>query len=189
MGNIFAKIAAVFSDFGGGNEYRILLLGLDAAGKTTLLYKTKINELVHTVPTIGFNVEELKIKNLTMNVWDVGGQTTIRALWRYYYQGSNAIVWVLDSADIERLQEARDTLQELLREDALQGIPLIVFANKQDMPKAMSVTEVAEGLEISSIYNRPWHVQACCAASGDGVFEGFDWLSETLRKGIKGGKH
>lgn len=185
MGNLIAKIADIFSDFGGGSEYRILLLGLDAAGKTTLLYKTKIGELVHTVPTIGFNVEEVKVKNLSMTVWDVGGQHTIRALWRYYYQGSHAIIWVLDSADAERMDEARDTLQELLAEDSLTGIPLIVFANKQDMPKAMPVAEVAEALNISSVYNRPWHIQACCAASGDGIYEGFDWLSETLRKAPK----
>lgn len=181
MGALVAKLAKVFGDFGNGQEYRILLLGLDAAGKTTLLYKTKIGELVHTVPTIGFNVETLQVKNLSMTVWDVGGQNTIRALWRYYYQGSHAIIWVLDSADTERLDEAKDTLQGLMAEDELRSVPVIVFANKQDLPKALSVTEVADGLGLSSIYNRPWHVQACCAASGDGIYEGFDWLSSTLK--------
>jgi small GTP-binding protein len=68
-------------------EYRILMLGLDAAGKTTLLYKLKLGEIQTTIPTIGFNVETLEYKNLKFTVWDVGGQTKIRHLWRHYYQG------------------------------------------------------------------------------------------------------
>lgn len=181
MGVLVSKLASLFSDFGTGKEYRILLLGLDAAGKTTLLYKTKIGEQVHTVPTIGFNVETVVVKNLTLCIWDVGGQHTIRALWRHYYQGSDAIIWVLDSADLERLDEAKETLQNLMSEDSLRSIPVIVFANKQDLPKAISVAQVADGLGLSGVHDRPWHVQACSATSGDGIFEGFDWLSKTLK--------
>jgi ADP-ribosylation factor protein 1 len=181
MGNFISALQDVFSSFGGGGEHRVLLIGLDAAGKTTLLYKMKIGEAVHTVPTIGFNVEEVKFKNTTMCIWDVGGQTTIRPLWRHYYQGSSAVVFVVDSADTERLDEARETLQNVLADDSLRKACLLVFANKQDLPKAMTVAELADGLGLTSTYNRQWHVQSCCAVSGDGIFEGFDWLSSTLK--------
>jgi len=181
MGGLVSALKDVFDSFGGGGEHRILLIGLDAAGKTTLLYKMKLGEAVHTVPTIGFNVEEVKFKNLTMCIWDVGGQTTIRPLWRYYYQGSSAIIFVVDSADTERLEEARETLEHVLSDDSLRKATLLVFANKQDLPKAMPVAEIADGLGLTSLYNRKWHVQACCATSGDGIFEGFDWLSTALK--------
>jgi small GTP-binding protein len=185
MGGLVSALKEVFEGFGGGGEHRILLIGLDAAGKTTLLYKMKIGEAVHTVPTIGFNVEEVKFKNITMNIWDVGGQTTIRPLWRYYYQGSSAVVFVVDSADHERMEEAKETLESVLADDSLRRATLLVFANKQDMPKAQSVAEVADGLGLTSMYNRKWHVQSCCAVNGDGIFEGFDWLSTALKDAPK----
>lgn len=181
MGNLVSALKSVFESFGGGGEHRILLLGLDAAGKTTLLYKMKVGEAVHTVPTIGFNVEEVKFKNVTMNIWDVGGQHTIRPLWRYYYQGASAVVFVVDSADSERLEEAKQTLESVLSDDSLRDATLLVYANKQDLPKAATVAELADGLGLSSMYNRQWHVQAACAVSGDGIYEGFDWLSSALK--------
>lgn len=182
MGNLLSAIGQLFQNFGDGGEHRILLIGLDAAGKTTLLYKLKIGETIHTLPTIGFNVEEMRYKNVTMNIWDVGGQTTIRPLWRYYYEQSSAIVFVVDSADEERMQEARDALSAAMNDEFLKTVPVLVYANKQDLPKALSVADIADGLELTSIYNRKWHVQACCAVSGDGIYEGFDWLSSALKK-------
>jgi ADP-ribosylation factor protein 1 len=115
-----------------------MMVGLDAAGKTTVLYKMRLGDVITTVPTIGFNVEELQYKKVKMTVWDIGGQDKIRPLWRYYYQGSDAVVFVVDSSDASRMTEAADELRKLMCEDELRDAKLLVLANKQDMPNAMS---------------------------------------------------
>ena len=113
---------------------RIILLGLDAAGKTTMLYKLKLNETVTTIPTMGFNVETVQsVPGLTMTVWDVSGQNKIRALWRHCYQGTDGIIWIVDSNDPTRLEESRDELMNVLsmRSDEISnGVPILLFANK-----------------------------------------------------------
>ena len=167
--------------FGFSRPTRILLLGLDAAGKTSVLYKLKLDELVTTIPTIGFNVEELNYKNLSMTMWDVGGQDKIRRLWSHYYENSDAIVYVVDSNDRDRLSEARDELHKMLDEDQLRNASLLVLCNKQDLPSAMSPSAVSEGLGLRAL-RRDWYLQACSAVSGDGIFEGLDWLSQSLKK-------
>lgn len=110
MGQLLTNILNSFSSM----KARILMLGLDGAGKTTILYKMKINETLSTVPTIGFNVEEVKYKNLEFMIWDIGGQTKLRGLWHHYYDGANALIYVLDSSDNSRLQLAKDTLEGVL---------------------------------------------------------------------------
>ncbi len=112
MGLILTKaLDSLSSAFGGkGKETRILMLGLDAAGKTTILYKMKLGEAISSVPTIGFNVETVKYKNLNFTIWDIGGQKKIRDLWMHYFHGSKAIIYVLDSSDEDRIGEAKDTL-------------------------------------------------------------------------------
>ena len=115
---------------GRKTEYRILMLGLDAAGKTTLLYRLKLGEVQHTVPTIGFNVEQVEYRNISFLVWDVGGQEKLRMLWRHYYENVTALIFVVDSADIDRLTLARNELKRLLESDSLQDTTIMVFANK-----------------------------------------------------------
>lgn len=176
-----SSIKKLFDDFAGGQEHRVLLIGLDAAGKTTLLYKVKVGETVHTVPTIGFNVEDVKVGSLQMTIWDVGGQHTIRPLWRHYYHGSTGIIFMVDSADQERMKEAQECLAHVLDAEELRNSALLVFANKQDLNGSLSVAEIADAMGCTSMYNRKWHVQGCCATTGDGVFEGFQWLSGALK--------
>lgn len=106
MGQYIFKILNSFSDM----KAKILMLGLDGAGKTTILYQMKLNEAVSSVPTVGFNVEEVNYRGLNFTVWDIGGQTRLRELWHYYYNGSNAIIYVLDSADTDRIALAKETL-------------------------------------------------------------------------------
>merc|ERR1712122_145319 len=113
---------------------RILMVGLDAAGKTTVLYKLKLGEVVTTIPTVGFNVETVEYKNLSFTVWDIGGQDKIRKLWRHYFQGTNAIIYVIDSNDRERIDVAGEELSSMLREEELREAVLLVLANKQDLP-------------------------------------------------------
>ena len=116
---------------GSNREYRILMLGLDAAGKTTVLYKLKLGESLTTIPTVGFNVETVEYRNLKFTVWDVGGQTKLRPLWRHYYQGTDALLFVVDSNDANRFELARDELHRLLADDEMRFAKVLVFANKQ----------------------------------------------------------
>lgn len=157
-------------------EIRILILGLDNAGKTTLLYRLKIGEVVTTIPTIGFNVESVTYKNLNFNVWDLGGQTSIRPYWRCYYANTAAVVFVIDSTDVERLETASGELRAMLEEDELRESALLVFANKQDQPGAKGAGEISEALRLGELKDRNWSIMACSAIDGRGISEGMDWL-------------
>ncbi|MXQ84558.1 hypothetical protein E5288_WYG020937 [Bos mutus] len=112
-------ISSLFSRLFGKKQMRILMVGLDAAGKTTILYKLKLGEIVTTIPTIGFNVETVEYKNICFTVWDVGGQDKIRPLWRHYFQNTQGLIFVVDSNDRERIQEGAEELQKMLQEDEL----------------------------------------------------------------------
>jgi len=158
------------------------MVGLDAAGKTTILYKLKLGEVVTTIPTVGFNVESMDYKNITMTVWDVGGQDRIRPLWRHYYTNTEGIIFVVDSNDRDRMTDAREELHRMLGEPDLRDAVLLVFANKQDLPNAMSATEITEQLHLNNARNREWYIQTCCATNGDGLYEGIDWLVNRLAK-------
>ena len=179
MGSAFAKL---FSRLFGKKDMRILMVGLDAAGKTTILYKLKLGEIVTTIPTIGFNVETVEYKNINFTVWDVGGQDKIRPLWRHYFQNTQGLIFVVDSNDRERITEAHDELHKMLAEDELRDAVLLVFANKQDLPQAMSVAEITDKLGLHNIRTRKWYMQATCDTSGDGLYEGLDWLANNLAK-------
>mmetsp|Transcript_73503 Transcript_73503/g.66154 ORF Transcript_73503/g.66154 Transcript_73503/m.66154 type:complete len:191 (+) Transcript_73503:92-664(+) len=188
MGGFFAK---ALEKLMGKKEMRILMVGLDAAGKTTILYKLKLGEIVTTIPTIGFNVETVEYKNISFTVWDVGGQDKIRPLWRHYYQNTQGIIFVVDSNDRERicdssgkneLDTARQELHRMLAEDELRDAVLLVLANKQDLPNAMSINECTDKLGLNGLRNREWYIQSTCATTGDGLYEGLDWLSKTLTK-------
>ncbi|KAM0833926.1 hypothetical protein ACQ4PT_063950 [Festuca glaucescens] len=177
MGLTFGKL---FSRLFAKKEMRILMVGLDAAGKTTILYKLKLGEIVTTIPTIGFNVETVEYKNISFTVWDVGGQDKIRPLWRHYFQNTQGLIFVVDSNDRERVVEARDELHRMLNEDELRDAVLLVFANKQDLPNAMNAAEITDKLGLHSLRQRHWYIQSTCATSGEGLYEGLDWLSNNI---------
>merc|ERR1712223_1556584 len=153
--------------------------------------KLKLGEVVTTIPTIGFNVETVSYKNISFTVWDVGGQDKIRPLWRHYYQNTQGITFVVDSNDRERIDDslgadnsAKEELHRMLAEDELRDVNLLVFANKQDLPNAMSVNEVTEKLGLNQLRNRRWHIQSCCAITGDGLYEGLEWISNCLTRRV-----
>jgi len=123
----------------------------------------------------------VKYKNINFTVWDVGGQDKIRPLWRHYYQNTEGVIYVVDSNDRERIDEAALELQKVLREDELREATLLVLCNKQDLPNAMSVAEVTDKLGLHSLRSRQWYIQATCACSGDGLYEGLDWLSQAMK--------
>merc|ERR1712232_1238841 len=177
MGLTFTKL---FAKLGYKKEIRILMVGLDAAGKTTILYKLKLGTVVTTIPTIGFNVETVEYKNISFTVWDIGGQDRIRKLWRHYYQGTHGVIFVVDSTDRERLDDAREEIFKMLGEEEMREAALLVLANKQDLPGAMAGAEIMEKLGLHDLRGRQWFLQAACATTGDGLYEGLDWLCRTL---------
>ena len=179
MGNIASALNSFFSS---KRNMRLLMVGLDASGKTTVLYKLKLGDLITSIPTIGFNVETVEYKNLKFTMWDVGGQDKLRPLWRHYFEHNDAIIFVVDSNDRDRVSIAKDELQKLTSEDALRDATLLVFANKQDLPNAMSPAELTDKLGLHSLKGREWYMQGSCAASGEGLYEGLDWLASALKK-------
>ena len=175
MGNILNSFLRKFSS---STPVRLLMLGLDAAGKTTILYKMKLNETVNTIPTIGFNVETLKYKNLEFNCWDIGGQFKLRNLWRHYFENTQGLIFVVDSNDQERITESAEALQLVLQDESMNGVPVLIYANKMDLPNALTIPEISERLGLLNLRDRKWQVQASNAQRGDGLYEGMDWLAK-----------
>lgn len=153
------------------------MLGLDAAGKTTILYRLKLGQSVTTIPTVGFNVETVSYKNVKFNVWDVGGQDKIRPLWRHYYTGTQGLIFVVDCADKERIEEAKKELHKIIADREMKDAIILVFANKQDIKNAVSPEAIPELLDLNKIDDRNWYVQPCVATTGDGLQEGLTWMS------------
>ncbi|EDO36373.1 predicted protein [Nematostella vectensis] len=178
MGN---SVLSLFRRLLGKDELRLLMVGLDAAGKTTILYHLKLDEPVNTIPTIGFNVEVVEYKNIKFTVWDIGGQDKIRLLWRLYFQETQGLIFVVDSNDRDRIQEAKEELFKLLKEEELKRAALLVLANKQDLPDSMSTTELSEKLSLHTLRSRNWYIQATCALKGQGVYEGLEWLAQQIQ--------
>ncbi|PWZ26129.1 ADP-ribosylation factor 3 [Zea mays] len=234
MGIVFTRL---FSSVFGNREARILVLGLDNAGKTTILYRLQMGEVVSTIPTIGFNVETVQYNNIKFQVWDLGemllqieaevhilsavrkcmvddvgqvttpvphgvlvdspkppigfassawllgGQTSIRPYWRCYFPNTQAIIYVVDSSDTDRLVTAKEEFHAILEEDELKGAVVLVYANKQDLPGALDDAAITESLELHKIKSRQWAIFKTSAIKGEGLFEGLDWLSNTLKSG------
>ena len=182
MGILVTKFKNLYKSFSGGQHCKILLLGLDGAGKTTLLYKLKLNETITTVPTIGFNVETVcPVQHVSFTVWDIGGQGKIRQLWRHYFLGSEGLLFIVDSQDDQRLWEAREALSWILQSPEMAGVPLVVLANKQDVPNAQTPVEIASALGLAELKDRRWFVQGTSALTGAGVYEAMQELA-TLTK-------
>mmetsp|Transcript_1045 Transcript_1045/g.1630 ORF Transcript_1045/g.1630 Transcript_1045/m.1630 type:complete len:183 (+) Transcript_1045:57-605(+) len=177
MGSYFSSL---FQKFFGEQEVRILILGLDNAGKTTILYRLQIGEVVTTTPTIGFNIETIHYNNLKCQVWDLGGQTLIRPYWRCYYAKCDAIIYVIDSSDRKRLGIAKSELYAMLEEDELKDSILVIFANKQDIPNALSVEEITKELGLAKLKNRTWTIFKTSAKKNEGLQEGFKWLASQV---------
>lgn len=158
------------------------MVGLDCAGKTTILYQLKVGHVLATVPTIGFNIEILEYENISFIVWDVGGQETIRRLWKHYFENTRGIIFVVDSNDRDRIAEAKEELHNILKESELSNAALLIFANKQDLPNAMRPVDLANELYLHNAYNRHWHIQPSSGLKGNGLVEGLDWLAKEINK-------
>jgi len=174
LGSYYAKLMSLFE-----KKANILMLGLDSAGKTTILYKLKLDTLVTTIPTIGFNVESVKYKSLDMTIWDVGGQEKIRPLWRHYYQNIDAVIFVIDSNDGGRMDEVSKELHSLMAEDELRDCTVLVLCNKQDLPHAESVQTISDKINMNCVKQK-WYVQPTSALYNEGIFDGLEWLYNNI---------
>lgn len=160
----------------------ILILGLDNAGKTQILYCMKMGHAItNTVPTLGFNLEEISYKHLTFKAWDLGGQTKFRQMWHHYYDDTDAVIFVLDSQDRDRFKEAKHELEALLNQEKLRNAPFLIFANKQDLPQAAEVTEIKKVLEWHRWkWKENFHLVACTALENHRIKNGMDWLASVI---------
>lgn len=182
MGSLFGKLRSAFASF-GSNDARILMLGLDGAGKTTILYKLKLDENVAPVPTIGFNVETVSpVKNVTFTVWDVGGQEKIRQMWRHYLGNTEGLVFVVDSSDTARINESKDELNRILESEDMRGVPVVVLANKQDVSYAVTPSDLSMKLGLNLLRNRDWYIAGTCGTNGDGLYQAMHELAKLVKE-------
>ncbi|PVF95738.1 putative ADP-ribosylation factor-like 2 [Serendipita vermifera] len=156
-------------------QMRILFLGLDNAGKTTILKKLNNEDVYSVSPTLGFNIKTFVHGKYTLNIWDVGGQRTLRPYWRNYFEQTDALVWVVDSSDKMRMDDCKKELHDLLQEERLSGASLLVFANKHDIQGSLSEGEIKEALDLRAIKTHNWKILSCSAITGENLFAGLDW--------------
>ncbi|XP_056126763.1 ADP-ribosylation factor-like 4aa [Rhinichthys klamathensis goyatoka] len=188
MGNVISEQPNFLSSLPFCNSLHISILGLDSAGKTTVLYRLQFNEFVNTVPTKGFNAEKLRLavgdsRTVTFHFWDVGGHEKLRPLWKSYTRCADGIMFVVDSLDSERMEEAKTELYKIARSSENQGVPVLIIANKQDLRQALSLSQIETMLALKELGpSTPWHLQPTCAIIGDGLKEGLDKLHDMILK-------
>ncbi|KAI9010075.1 ADP-ribosylation factor 2 [Hyaloraphidium curvatum] len=180
MGILFSKLFALIW---AAEEVKILILGLDNSGKSTILYRLSMGATVATTPTLGANVEELSYRNLKIIMWDLGGQASLRASWSAYYSGARSVILVVDSTDRDRMPIVREELARIMSHELLKKSALLVFANKQDVKGAMMAAEISTALSLTAIKDRPWTILPSCGLTGEGLKEGLEWVVQNVNKG------
>lgn len=178
MGGIFT----ILSNWAYGEEEAyILILGLDASGKTTILNRLKCGENKQTIPTIGFNCEHIKFGRLSFVGWDIGGQDNIRKMWHNYFENADAVVFVVDSNDQKRFGLVRSELEHLVNHRMLRECPFLIFANKQDLPQAITGSDLCDKLNLHELMGRTnWKMVNSTATQGKGIDDGFRWLASIV---------
>ncbi|XP_019959911.1 ADP-ribosylation factor-like protein 4D [Paralichthys olivaceus] len=190
MGNQLTEIAPSTPFLPNFQSLHVVVIGLDSAGKTSLLYRLKLQEFVETIPTKGFNMERIKVpmgnaksNSTTFQVWDVGGQDKLRPLWKSYTRRTEGLVFVVDAVEAERMEEAKVELHRIARSAENQGVPILVLANKQDLDGALSALEVEKVLALHELSpSTLHHTQGCSALDGQGLQPGLEKLYEMILK-------
>ena len=167
-----------------GKEARLLVLGLDNSGKTTILKKLSDEEISSVMPTQGFNVKSLTHGDFSLNVWDIGGQKSIRPYWRNYFDHTDALIYVVDSSDKQRMEESGIELGQLITEEKLSGVPLLIYANKQDLLNSLSIEEISETMGLTTIRDRAWSIEPCSAKKGFGLQDGMEWVIDQVQSAL-----
>ena len=163
---------------------KVVWLGLDFAGKTTLIRRVMTSEFKpNTRRTLGLNVDEFSLdQSLKMVCWDIGGQQVFReTLWVSYIDEASGIVFVVDSSDQNRFSEAKDELWRIiLSNPKVKNIPILVLANKQDLPTAVNEGALAKALDLDKVVSASFAIMACSAATGQNIIEGMEWIQERI---------
>ena len=179
MGIVFSQLDKLWQSF--HRDSAILILGLDNAGKTAVLYALHLGEAIeYTLPTIGFNIEEVDVGKLSIKMWDLGGQERLRALWPHYFGQSDGVVFVVDSSDIDRIETAKTELHTLMSHKELTGKPFLILANKQDLPRALDKENMIEALGLKAVTWLKWQVVECSATKNNRAQLGLEWLAEEI---------
>jgi small GTP-binding protein len=185
MGNLLSALWR----FAFGNpqrRFKITIIGLDNAGKTTALYRLLDGVVVNTSPTVGSNVETIERRNVRLQCWDLAGQTAFRQGWTTFFTGTDAILFVVDSSDRARLGEARGELFRVLGDESTARCCILVLANKQDLPNCLPLNAVMEGLQLSEIKDHEWSILPACSLTGQGLEEAVDWVVLHLERAKAG---
>ncbi|KAG5437564.1 hypothetical protein PCANB_000992 [Pneumocystis canis] len=162
-------------------EVRILMLGLDNAGKSTIVKKICGEDVMTVSPTVGFNIKTLIWDCFKLNLWDIGGQRVLRGYWRNYFESTDAIIWTIDLTDRLRLKEGCIALKQLLKEDRLLGTTLLVLGNKCDIESAMNINELKMYLELEEITTHSYNIFRISAISGEMLYDAFEWLIQDIK--------
>ncbi|KAG7014775.1 ADP-ribosylation factor-related protein 1, partial [Cucurbita argyrosperma subsp. argyrosperma] len=170
-------------------EFHVLILGIDKAGKTTLLEKLKslFSNLEglspdRIVPTVGLNIGRLEVLNAKLVFWDLGGQPGLRSIWEKYYEEAHAVIYVIDAACPSKFEDSKSAMEKVLRHEDLQGAPLLVFANKQDLPEAVSAEELSRYLDLKKLDERVCMFEAVSGYDGMGIKESVEWLVDIMER-------
>ncbi|KAG8805871.1 hypothetical protein FRB91_008631 [Serendipita sp. 411] len=164
------------------DEARLLILGLPSAGKTTILYQFKFNELVATISTdTGINAQTIQYKDKTFSMWDIGGRINYGSLLSSFGK-TDAIILVVDSANIQEFKFVKEELDRYLATKQLDGVPFLILANKQDLHEAVDVSDLAKALGIASRTDVDFFIHPCSAVTGEGLYQGLDWIYSTLHR-------
>ncbi|KAK2768373.1 hypothetical protein FQN54_000228 [Arachnomyces sp. PD_36] len=162
-------------------EMRILMLGLDNAGKTTIVKRIMKEDVTTVSPTLGFIIKTIDFQGYKLNIWDVGGQKTLRSYWRNYFEKTDALIWVVDATDRARVDDCREELAGLLMEERLMGASLLVFSNKTDVEGFMTASEIREKLQLDAIKTHKWTIMECSAMTGVNLHEGLEWVVQDAK--------
>ena len=166
---------------GKKREVKILLIGLDSVGKTTILYQLKLGQLVTTIPTFGFNLESIKHRSVNFVTWDLVIMDNKLTSRSHYYESTEAVVFVIDSSDLDRYGEAKKMLEETILNDELKEVPIAILANKQDLCDVMTKEEIISDLITSKLLvGRKWAVFAVSGVEGAGLRDSLDWLERVV---------
>jgi small GTP-binding protein len=181
-------IISLFERLFPRGKFRVLMIGLEGSGRTTILYRKLLGNgaKLSVIPTVGFNVETIKFNNVDLEVWDVRGGYHCRPQWRHYYPNTHGLVFVVDSSDRFNLdcqnerESAQQMLHSVLSEEELIGVVVLIFFTKQDLSNICSSDELKEKLQLNMLQGHNIHCQTCCGLTGEGLKEGFDWLNSAL---------
>ena len=182
MGLWNSNMSQIFSSWNEGIPSKILVLGLDGAGKTTILYKLKQNEKICTIPALRFHPETLApCRGVTFTAWDIGGQDNVRRLWKHLFQNTQGLIYVVDSNDTDRINESSVELFYILENDELNGIPVLIIANKQDLPNSLSCSDLVSRLKLNKLSRNKWNIKGTCALNGEGIYEAMNQMADMTK--------